>query len=52
MLKSIKVQHDVYDALDGVRGKNETFGECIDKLIKAYRKLLEIQYSSGPKSNG
>ena len=50
MLKSIRIQQEVYDSLEAIRGKRETFGECISKLIVTYRKLLEIQYGGKTES--
>ena len=52
MLKSIKVQWAVYDALDGERQKGETFGECIKRLLMAYKKLMAITYRGEPKDSG
>ena len=42
MLKTIKVQQMVYDKLDQLRDKRETFGECIERLIKAYDQIRQI----------
>ena len=42
MLKTIKVKQEVYDSLEGLRRKSETFGECIARLIDAYGKLTAI----------
>lgn len=42
MLKTIKVRQEVYNDLEMLRQKNETFGECIARLIKAYRSLTGI----------
>lgn len=52
MLKSIKVKQEVYDALDGIADKRETFGEVIMRLIVAYKKLMAITYREGPKDSG
>ena len=51
MLKSLKVQAEVYDALDGERLKNETFGECIKRILVAYKKLMAITYLAKPGVN-
>lgn len=42
MLKSIKVKQEVYDDLDRLAGKRETYSEVIMRLIEAYKKLMEI----------
>lgn len=52
MLKSIKVKQEVYDALDKLADKRESYGECIMRLIKAYRKIMDITYGGPPKDNG
>ena len=52
MLKSIKVSQEVYGALESIAEKRETFGECIMRLIKAYRKLREIQFGEKPDGGG
>ena len=51
MFRSIKIQADVYDALDGERLKNETFGECIKRILVAYKKLMAITYCDKPGVN-
>jgi predicted CopG family antitoxin len=43
MLKSIKIKQEVYDELERLADKRETYGEVIMRLIKAYKKLMEIQ---------
>lgn len=42
MLKTIKVKQDVYDQLEACRRKNETFGECIARLLSAYSQLSTL----------
>ena len=49
MLKSIKVKQEVYEALDKVAEKRESYGDTIMRLIKAYNELTDITYSRMPK---
>ncbi len=42
MLKTIKVKQEVYDQLEALRRKNETFGECIQRIITAYSQLTAL----------
>ena len=43
MLKSIKVKPLVYEALDRVREKRESFSDVIARLITVYQNVLNIQ---------
>lgn len=42
MLKSIKVKPLVYESLDRLREKGESFSEVIERLVKAYDGLLGL----------
>lgn len=42
MLKSIKVKPLVYEELDKLREKRESFSETIGRLIRVYKGLLGI----------
>lgn len=40
--KSIKIEQGVYDRLDNIRGKHETFSECIARLVSLIETVKEI----------
>lgn len=41
MSKPIKVEEKVYDQLDQLRGKGETFSEVVEGLLTARSKMCE-----------
>lgn len=42
MSKAIKVEDQVYDDLDQLRGKGETFSQVIEGFLEARSKILEM----------
>ena len=42
MSKGIKVDDEVYDGLDQLRGKGESFGDIIAMLLGARLRVLEL----------
>lgn len=42
MSKVIKVDDQVYEDLDKLRAKGETFGQIIDMLLNARTRVLEL----------
>ena len=44
MSKAIKVEDQVYDELDQLRGKGETFSQVIERLLVARLKIFELIY--------
>ena len=48
MRKSIKIEESVYDRLYDVRGKGETFSECIDRLLSIVETVREVARTLGP----
>jgi len=44
MSKSIKVSEEVYDQLERLRQKRETFSDVVKKLVICRRRLVETYY--------
>lgn len=51
MSKSIKVSQEVYDQLERLRQKRETFSDVVKKLVICRRRVVETYYIiEGPES--
>ena len=42
MSRAIKVEDQVYQELDMIRGKGETFSQIIERLLQARLKMFEL----------
>ena len=45
MLKTIKVEDQVHQDLENLRGKRETFSQTVARLIRVYREVHRIAWS-------
>jgi len=48
MSKTIRLEDQVYDDLDGIREKRETFSEATERIIKVYATMKEVSDTLGP----
>ena len=48
MSKTIKVEDQVYDRLEEIREKRETFSECVERLLKVYDTIKTVSDTLGP----
>ena len=48
MNKTIKVEDQVYDRLEEIREKRETFSECVERLLKVYDTIKTVSDILGP----
>ena len=48
--KSIKIERPVYERLDAVRGKGETFSQVIERLLSVVEDLRAIPLGPRPDS--
>lgn len=48
MSKAIKVRDDIYEKLDDIRGKGETFSDVIAVLLKVYVTIKTTSDILGP----
>ncbi|MBA7607947.1 hypothetical protein ES703_15117 [subsurface metagenome] len=48
MSKLVRVSDEVYDKLDAIREKRETFSEAVERIIEVYTKMQEVSDTLGP----
>ncbi len=48
MSKTIRVRNQVYNELEELRDKRETFSEVIERLIKLYSTMRNVSDNLGP----
>jgi len=48
MSKTIKVEDRVYDRLEEIREKRETFSEAVERLLKVYDTIKTVSDTLGP----
>ena len=50
MSKVIKVEGKIYDELDRLRGRRQTFSQVIEELLIARERLVELYQGLQPQS--
>jgi len=48
MSKVIKVSDEVYNQLDGLKSRRETFSEVVERLLKVYDTIWDVSEALGP----
>ena len=48
MRKQISLDIAVYEQLDTLRGKRESFSQLVERLVKVYKTLFEVAEVLGP----
>jgi len=48
MSNTIRLSFEVYQKLDAIREKRETFSEVVDRILRVYATLKEVSDTLGP----
>lgn len=48
MSKTIKVDDEVYNSLEAIREKRETFSKVVERLVKVFATLKDVSDTLGP----
>ena len=48
MSKPIRLENEVYDKLDNIREKRETFSGVVERLIRVYATIKDVSDILGP----